>query len=689
MKTFKVTMLFSALLVLGSCSRLSTDIQVINKEYNQQIKQIDPWLLEEIQAVEGSEGRGMATASFSGNQEETRTHTELSTDGQYATVVWNPGDQFYMYAYNSTSGYFNYSIYTTTNGGNVAEFSHQYAIPSECDACYSIYPEIRKAGNYQTTTIFGVTVPITQTATAGSVSPGAAISLCKTDTQVENLHFHNATAFVKFKLSGRVVNSLQSVSLKGVTALAGNCVLMAEADGTPTLTTQIYFNDDVTSRSVTLTGSFQTGVDYYFAVFPGNQSGFSMQFSDGEKTKTMVSSKNLPLTRSVISDLGTINIGDSLDDGGEQSNAILYIPCKSGKTPVSIAVVSEGFTTSQLSDFELLAKSGIDAMFSVEPFKSYKDYFNVWILKVPSNESGASVTDGEGNIITPKDTYFSARWGVESYNDMTADLDKVLAFVEDNCPDVINGIHTASEVPVLMIINDSRYGGICHNYKNGRCLGMVPYVYDGEEIKWEYPDYEAASESSMASGTRAVTNAEKQAIGINRGDWRNIMIHEFGGHGFSRMLDEYWYTSYKSAVSVIDEHSWPVPYGLNISATYNDPLWQTALLDNKTTLESINPLYSRIGVYHGGDVSIYNRWRSEKISCMIDNRKYFSTWQRILIVNRIFTIAGETFDLNTFISKDDPTDPVRDVVSGATKGSIKDIIPPKVMPMLPPPVFHD
>ena len=73
----------------------------------------------------------------------------------------------------------------------------------------------------------------------------------------------------------------------------------------------------------------------------------------------------------------------------------------------------------------------------------------------------------------------------------------------------------------------------------------------------------------------------------------------------------------------------------------------------------------------------------------MDNRRYFSTWQRLLIVQRILDIAGETFDINHFISKDDPTDPLRDIVSSATYGSVTEKIPPKIKPMLPAPVMHE
>ncbi|MEE3405061.1 MAG: 3-oxoacyl-[acyl-carrier-protein] synthase III C-terminal domain-containing protein, partial [Acutalibacteraceae bacterium] len=80
---------------------------------------------------------------------------------------------------------------------------------------------------------------------------------------------------------------------------------------------------------------------------------------------------------------------------------------------------------------------------------------------------------------------------------------------------------------------------------------------------------------------------------------------------------------------------WQVPFGMNITHLKDNPFWKEDLLDRKAALVESNPDYDRIGVWQGGDNSLFNKWRSEKVSCMIDNRCYFSTWQRILIVKRI------------------------------------------------------
>ena len=85
---------------------------------------------------------------------------------------------------------------------------------------------------------------------------------------------------------------------------------------------------------------------------------------------------------------------------------------------------------------------------------------------------------------------------------------------------------------------------------------------------------------------------------------------------------------------------------------------------------------------------IFNKWRSEIISCMIDNRQYFSTWQRMLIVKRIMQLTGMEFSYDSFFSKDITTDPIRDVVSSPVLG-IDPTRPVHEVPLLPPPVLTE
>ena len=677
----------AALLLLAGCAK--TDGPVTDPD--PVTKANDPWVFQDLSSrmILGPAEKHTLPADFG----DTRSTVVLNKAETSASTVWSAGDTFEMYGYDSEEDALYYAPFTTELGGASVHFSTEYGLPDS--APYDVfYPGVDKYGFAdETTLVYGVTLPSEQPAVPGGIADGLALCYASAANMEDPVHFRSLVSMVRFKMSGGLVSRVKEVTIKGTSPLAGDAIAWPDGEGFVDLYQDFGFSEDVHSRTVTLTGDFVAGQDYYLVLLPGTQAGFQMIFSDGEGHSLSKTASEFTFPRGGISDFGTIDLGDAFTDVTGDTSPVLYMEATAGaKKPVTIAVIPDGFTANELDVYEMLAKSGIDALFATEPFNHYRTYFNVWILKVASNESGASITDGNGGIKTKRDCYFGSRWGEDSYSDMQADDDVIFDFVKKNCPDVKNGIHGVTEVPVLMIINDSRYGGICRSWENGKGYCMAPYSYDGGRLAWGYPETEAISYTAEAkkSNIRQVTKEDLQEIGEYIGDWRNTLVHEFGGHCFSRLADEYWYDEWKSKVRAIEGHDWSVPYSRNISATYSDPLWKADLLNNNlqalSSLTARDSRYGRIGVYQGAEVSMFNRWRSERVSCMIDNRFYFSTWQRIIIVQRIMTLSGSTFSYDTFWANDDPTDPVRD---GGQNGyhSQRRQIPVRTVPMLPPPVL--
>ena len=56
---------------------------------------------------------------------------------------------------------------------------------------------------------------------------------------------------------------------------------------------------------------------------------------------------------------------------------------------INLVILSEGYQTSEFPQFITDATSFINAMFSQSPFLEYANYFNVYAIKVPSNQSGS------------------------------------------------------------------------------------------------------------------------------------------------------------------------------------------------------------------------------------------------------------------------------------------------------------
>ena len=624
--------------------------------------------------------------------EDPDTRTSLSVDGagSRADVMWNSGDQINLLAFTGSSVYYNY-FSTSDDGVPVAEFScHNWKPVTEAQYA-AVYPADKYKGYEYSAAdgyTFGMVIPPVQTAVKGGVERGLLRSFATAGSSVSsNLTFRNAIALLRFRIGGSAASRVCKVKLFAGAEIAGDCLAVISNSGEFSYITNKWFMplEYGQSNSVELQGTFEPGEDYHFATIPCESDGFSLIFYDAsDRIISRHSYKTLKLTRSRITDIGTVQLNGEF--GAANPDVVTYMKHSKGSVPVCLAVVAEGFTASEQDKFVTLAKSAVDVLFGTEPYKTYKDYFNVYLIKAVSNESGASVTDGNGNIVTKRDTRFGARWGSSVYYDMESDQPKVWGYVSARCPEILKGQLTIDQVAVALIINDSRYGGRCTVTSSGRSVAHVPYTSSGGPITWEFPDI-IANDDITLDGAHYTTAADRNEVGRSHGDWRNTFLHEFGGHGFGRLLDEYWDGPSYSTGTTIVQHGWSVPYGLNVSGVYNSVPWQADLLDNLDALVARDSRYSRIGRFQGGDEMVLNRWRCEKISCMIDNRQYFSAWQRELIVKRIMELSGSSFSLSDFIASDVTFDPVRDGSVGSA--SVATMASALKCPPLAPPQFID
>ncbi|MBQ6761544.1 MAG: hypothetical protein IJP49_02215 [Bacteroidales bacterium] len=641
---------------------------------------------------------------FAGFAAEDQTRSRLELDPSAASVLWTAGDSFRC-LFGFTGNNASVATFSTSSDGTPqAAFTTYRSLTGSEFYCF--YPDYSKWGkNSDGDHIFGINLPFKQHAKAGGIEEGLNRAFAYADGlsgSPENpLVFYNMLSLLKFRMDGAIASQVREITFIGSASVAGDFVIK-NVDGVPTVCPEIYFNGSEQSSKVILSGDFKADTDYYIALKPGQLTSFRMEFSDGAGRSTLKqSSKALTLERSRIKDFGTIHLGNEFvsDDSGFYG-AVKYMSATEGTKPVTIVVIPEGFTKEELSTYEQLAHDGLEALFDTEPYKTYRNRFNVYILKVPSTESGASVTDGNGSITKTVLTHFNARWGQNTYGDMTADQDAVFSFVQEFCPDIVQGIHTIEEVPIMMIINDARYGGICSLFSNGRGFGMIPHTFNGGGISWSYPSIVPTTDDPLPTPVtndvlnayyRWTTQADYDEVGMNNGDWRNTLVHEFGGHCFGRLGDEYWqnetlnYTS-----SSVSGQNWPVPMSLNLTSTPASAPWKAELLDRLDALTAIDSHYNRIGTFQGGDNYLYGRWRSEKISCMIDNRFYFSAWQRYLITKRIFTLSGDLdrFSFESWLAKDVTADPVRDLDSETTHRIREHRTYTPVGP-LPPPVLTE
>jgi len=114
---------------------------------------------------------------------------------------------------------------------------------------------------------------------------------------------------------------------------------------------------------------------------------------------------------------------------------------------VDLLVVGEGYTAQEQMQLAEDAERLIDGLFTYEPWKSLAPLFNVRVLEVVSNESGADGGE-EGGL---RDTAFGARYGCNG-------VDRLL------CVDEFAVLQAAAEYApetdyVFVLVNDPKYGG--------------------------------------------------------------------------------------------------------------------------------------------------------------------------------------------------------------------------------------
>ena len=107
---------------------------------------------------------------------------------------------------------------------------------------------------------------------------------------------------------------------------------------------------------------------------------------------------------------------------------------------------------------------------------------------------------------------------------------------------------------------------------------------------------------------------------------------------------------------------------LSLSGRYKEVEWSHLIFD---------PRYSDIvDIYEGAYMHGRGIYRSEVNSCMNNNVPYYSTISRQAIVERIMQYSGETFDYETFVSKDSRQMGEKFLTRSGTPGSEAGALPP-------------
>lgn len=277
---------------------------------------------------------------------------------------------------------------------------------------------------------------------------------------------------------------------------------------------------------------------------------------------------------------------------------------------INIVLLGDGFNAKDIASGKYLndIKQEVEYFFGIEPYKTYRDYFNVYTAIPLSTESGV----GTVNTIRYNrfNTTFTGGVGLK------ADYEEVFDYAL-GAPTVNKG--NLNQTLIIMVPNSTDYGGICQMWEDGSAIAFCP------QSTYGYPL-----------------------------DTRGVIQHEAGGHGFGKLGDEYIYHNAFidfcgcSCCGHVLEFNAAKSLGwydnLELTGKMHSVGWSHLIFDDR---------YSDIvDIYEGGYMHNRGVFRSEPNSCMNNDIPYYSTISRESIVKRIKAYAGETYSFEDFVKND-------------------------------------
>lgn len=295
---------------------------------------------------------------------------------------------------------------------------------------------------------------------------------------------------------------------------------------------------------------------------------------------------------------------------GEDEWLTLQKATRGNNGGINIVILGDGYDAKDISGGDYLTnmKQEVEYFFGIEPYTTYRDYFNVYTAFPLSTETGV------GTVNTIRYNRFNTTYtgGVG----LTADYDEIFNYAL-NAPTVTQD--NLKQTLIIIVPNSTDYGGITQMWEDGSAIAFCPLSTYGYPL-----------------------------------DSRGVIQHEAGGHGFGKLGDEYIYhNAFIDFCNCLccghtDEFNNAKNLGwyenLSLTGKIHEVPWSHLIFDNR---------YSDIvDIFEGGFMHNRGVFRSEQSSCMNNNIPYYSTISRESIVKRIKRYAGETYSYEEFVAND-------------------------------------
>ena len=278
---------------------------------------------------------------------------------------------------------------------------------------------------------------------------------------------------------------------------------------------------------------------------------------------------------------------------------------------IDVVLMGDAYSDRQIADgtYKADMENLYNNLFTEEPYRSFKDHFNVYYVNV------VSATEGYEYGNTALDTFFGDGTYVGGNDNAVFNY-------------ALNAITEAEmdEALIIVAMNSDAYAGTCYMY---------------------YPE---SATGTYGSGP-AVAYFPK---GGDQTTFAQLLHHEANGHGFAKLADEYAYedmgavpTDYVTQTRD-QQNSWGWWKNVDFTSNPDQVRWSHFLEDDRYANEGL-------GVFEGGLTYWSGVWRPTEDSIMRYNTGGFNAPSREAIYYRIHKLAyGDSweYDYEDFVEYD-------------------------------------
>ena len=269
---------------------------------------------------------------------------------------------------------------------------------------------------------------------------------------------------------------------------------------------------------------------------------------------------------------------------------------------INIVFMGDAYTDRDMEElYGSLMWQAMEEFFSVEPYKTFRDRFNVYAVSVVSKN---------GRTGTGYSTALGTNASGTSISITEAGTDKCYEYALK-----VPGINDKKNLLICVLVNSNGLTGITSMSKS--LQSGVAYCASGNNIR--------------------------DMFGV-------LVRHEAGGHGFAFLSDEYSPKTGSPSQAFIDEYNMLYRnYGWysNVDFT-NDPdkvKWSAFLNDDRYKDE--------VGIFEGGATFMNGVYRPSQNSIMKTSmEEHFNAPSRWAIYKRIMELSGETASFEKFLEYD-------------------------------------